>query len=707
MIRVWPGSPGPLGAVWDGEGTNFAIFSEHASAVELCLFDHPDVGRETERIALRERTDQIWHAYLPDARPGQLYGYRVHGPWAPEDGHRFNPAKLLLDPYARAISGTIRWSDALSGYSMTPPMEQRDLVADTADSAAGLPKCVVVEPAFSWGDDKAPRTPWNRTVIYECHVKGMTMLHPEVPESLRGTYLGLATDPMLDHFLSLGVTAVELLPVHHFVTERRLHELGLVNYWGYQSIGFFAPDVRYATGGLGQQVAEFKTMVKRFHRVGLEVILDVVYNHTAEGNQLGPTLCFRGIDNGDYYRLDPARRRYYVDYTGTGNTLDIRHPRTMQLVMDSLRYWVEEMHVDGFRFDLAPVLARDDVAVNPHAEFFDVVRQDPVVRRVKLIAEPWDLGPDGYQVGRFPVGWSEWNGKYRDSVRRYWRGDPGLVGELASRLAGSSDLFDGSGRTPQASVNFVTCHDGFTLADLVSYESKHNEANGEDNWDGSDDNQSRHWGAEGPTEAVHVVRTRERIKRNLMATLAFSQGVPMLSHGDEVCRTQAGNNNAYCQDNQLTWVDWRLTPLKKQFLEFTRTVFAIRARNPVLRRRTFFRYEPAVPGGMKDLAWLRPDGAEMTADDWNDPATHVLGMLVRGEATDEVDERGRRLLGEAVLLLVNGGARSRPFALPSLDRPGAWTEIINTAHPQTRPVRQNRVNLVAHSLMLLRHEAPR
>ncbi len=706
MTRVWPGAAVRLGAIWDGEGTNFAIFSEHATGVDLCLFDRPDADRETERIPLRERTDQIWHAYLPDARPGQLYGYRVHGPWAPEEGHRFNPAKLLLDPYARAISGTVRWSDALSGYSMTPPMEERDLVIDGADSAAGLPKCVVIEPAFTWGDDKPPRTPWNRTVIYECHVKGMTMLHPEVPEVLRGTYLGLATDPLLDHFLSLGVTAVELLPVHHFVTERRLHQLGLVNYWGYHSIGFFAPDVRYATGGLGQQVAEFKTMVKRFHRVGLEVILDVVYNHTAEGNHLGPTLCFRGVDNETYYRLDPVHRRYYVDYTGTGNSLDIRHSRTLQLVMDSLRYWVEEMHVDGFRFDLAPVLARGDVNVTPFAEFFDVVRQDPVVSRVKLIAEPWDLGPDGYQVGRFPVGWSEWNGKYRDSVRRFWRGDPGQVGELASRLTGSSDLYEGSRRGPQASVNFVTCHDGFSLADLVSYEHKHNEANGEENRDGSDDNLSRNWGAEGETEAVHVVRMRERIKRNLMATLAFSQGVPMLSHGDELSRTQQGNNNAYCQDNPLTWVDWRLTPLERQFLEFTRTVFAIRARNPVLRRRTFFRHDTP-PGGIKDLAWLRPDGREMTSEDWNEGSTHVLGMLIRGEATDEVEERGRRLLGEAVLLLLNGGARSRQFALPALERPGAWTEIVNTAHPSPRPVRQNRVNLVAHSLMLLRHEAPR
>jgi isoamylase len=705
-MRVWPGSPSQLGATWDGEGTNFAVFSEHATAVDLCLFNHREDAQESARIRLRERTDQIWHAYLPDVRPWQLYGFRAHGPYAPEEGHRFNPAKLLLDPYAKAISGTIRWSDALSGYSMDRPIEERDLVPDGTDSAGGLPKSVVIESAFSWGDDKHPRTPWNRTVIYEAHVKGMTMLHPDVPEELRGTYLGLATDPIIDHLLSLGVTAIELLPVHHFVTERRLAEAGLVNYWGYGTIGYFAPDVRYATGALGQQVAEFKSMVKRFHRAGIEVILDVVYNHTAEGNHLGPTLSFRGIDNSAYYRLE-QNRRFYTDWTGTGNTVDIRHSRTMQLVMDSLRYWVADMHVDGFRFDLAPVLARGEVDVSPFAEFFDVVRQDPMVSRVKLIAEPWDLGPGGYQVGRFPIGWGEWNGKYRDTTRKYWRDDPGQVGEFASRLAGSSDLFEHSQRSPQASINFVTCHDGFTLHDLVSYESKHNEANGEGNRDGSDDNQSRNWGVEGPTEAVHVIRMRERIKRNFIATLAFSQGVPMISHGDEVGRTQQGNNNGYCQDGPLTWVDWRLTPLQRQLLDFSRTVFAIRAANPVLRRRNYFRHQPDHPGGVKDLTWLRPDGKEMTETDWDDSTNHVLGMLILGEATDEVDERGRRLVGEAILLLTNGGARSRPFTLPQLETPGAWVEVLNTAHPNPRTVRQGKVSLVAHSLMLLRHERPR
>jgi isoamylase len=705
-MRVWPGSPSPLGATWDGEGTNFAIFSEYATSVDLCLFHHPEDAKEAARIRLRERTDQIWHAYLPDVRPGQLYGFRAHGPYAPEEGHRFNPAKLLLDPYAKAISGTIRWSDALSGYSMEPPIDRRDLVPDGADSAGGIPKSVVVESAFSWGDDKHPRTPWNRTVIYEAHVKGMTMLHPDVPEEIRGTYLGLATDPIVDHLLSLGVTAIELLPVHHFVTERRLAGLGLVNYWGYASIGYFAPDVRYATGALGQQVAEFKSMVKRFHRAGIEVILDVVYNHTAEGNHLGPTLSFRGIDNSAYYRLEP-NRRFYTDWTGTGNTVDIRHSRTIQLVMDSLRYWATDMHVDGFRFDLAPVLARGEVDVSPFAEFFDVVRQDPVVSKTKLIAEPWDLGPGGYQVGRFPIGWGEWNGNYRDTTRRYWRGDPGQVGDFASRLAGSSELFEHSQRNPQASINFVTCHDGFTLHDLVSYEQKHNEANGEDGRDGSDDNLSRNWGVEGPTEAVHVMRIRERIKRNFIATLAFSQGVPMISHGDELGRTQQGNNNAYCQDNPLTWIDWRLTPLQRQLLDFTRVAFAIRAQNSVLRRRNFFRHQPDHPGGVKDLTWLRTDGNEMTEADWSDPSNHVLGMLILGEATDEIDERGRRLLGEAILLLVNGGARSRPFTLPQVETPGVWVEIMNTAHPDPRAVREGRLSLVAHSLVLLRHERPR
>jgi len=673
----------------------------------LCLFDHPEDAVEAERVELREKSDQVWHAYLPDVRPGQAYGYRVHGPHAPSEGQRFNPAKLLLDPYAKAISGTVKWNDALSGYPVRSTDPNRDLALDSQNSAGVIPKSIVVESAFTWGEDKPLRTPWNRTLIYECHVKGMTVLHPDVPEALRGTYLGLATDPVIDHLKSLGVTAVELLPVHHVVTERRLAELGLTNYWGYSSIGYFAPDIRYASAGAagGQQVTEFKTMVKRLHSAGLEVILDVVYNHTAEGNQFGPTLCFRGIDNAAYYRLDPENPRVYTDFTGCGNTLDLRHPRTLQLVMDSLRYWIREMHIDGFRFDLAPVLGRGDKGVDLSAEFFDLVRQDPLVSQAKLIAEPWDLGPGGYQVGRFPIGWAEWNGKYRDTVRQFWRGDAGVAGDLASRLTGSSDLYEPSGRTPLASVNFVTCHDGFTLQDLVSYETKHNEANGEQNRDGTDHNLSRNWGEEGPTETAHIVRMRERIKRNFLATLAFSQGVPMISQGDELGRSQSGNNNAYCQDNSVSWVDWKLGPLQRELLQFTREVFAIRTANPVLRRRTFFRHEAAPGSSAKDLTWLRPDGKEMTPEDWNDPGNHVLGMLVRGEATEETDERGRKITGGAILVLLNGGSRSKPFILPDLE-PGSWTEVLDTAHPGPRHVRQGGVKLVAHSLMLLRHDAP-
>jgi isoamylase len=687
-----------LGAHWDGEGTNFAIFSEHATGVELCLFDRPGDAQECKRIRLRQRTDQIWHAYLPDARPGQLYGYRVHGPYAPEQGHRFNPAKLLLDPYAKAITGTIRWNDTLQGYIIGHP--EQDLAPDPRDSAGSMPKCAVVESAFSWGDDRPPRTPWNRTVIYECHVRGMTMRHPAVPESLRGTYLGLATDAIIDHLRALGVTALELLPVHQFVTDRHLRELGLNNYWGYSPIGFFAPDVRYATGGLGQQVSEFKSMVKRLHRAGIEVILDVVYNHTAEGNHFGPTLCFRGIDNAAYYRFDSANPRFYADMTGCGNALDLRHSRTMQLVMDSLRYWVQEMHVDGFRFDLAPVLARDPEAFNPFGKFFDVVRQDPVLANVKLIAEPWDVGPEGYQVGRFPIGWSEWNDKYRDTVRAFWRGDAGRVPELASRLAGSSDLYEPSQRPPQASINFVTCHDGFTLHDLVSYERKHNEANGEDNRDGHDHNLSRNWGAEGPTDAPHVLRLRERMKRNFLATLAFSQGVPMLSHGDEIARTQHGNNNAYCQDNELSWVNWELGAAETELLEFTRQVFRIRADNPVLRRRTFFRHADLNEGRGRDLTWLNADGHAMTDADWANPHNHMLGMLIRGRATDELDERGRTFVGDTILLLLNGGGRSRTVTLPRLTQRGQWIELVNTAHSGAR-VPRGTVPVAAHSLVLL------
>jgi isoamylase len=707
MIRVWPGQPSPLGATWDGEGTNFALFSQHATKVELCLFADPADPVESTRVLLGERTGPIWHAYLPDVRPGQAYGFRVHGPNAPHEGHRFNSAKLLLDPYAKAISGTIRWNDILSGHPEGTGDTDRDLVVDTRDSAGAMPKALVLETKFSWGPDQPPRTPWHRTVIYECHVKAMTMLHSAVPEALRGTFLGLATDPILDHLISLGVTAIQLLPVHHMFTERRLHELGLVNYWGYSSIGFFAPDARFACGAphRGEQVSEFKTMVKRFHRAGIEVLLDVVYNHTGEGNQFGPSLCFRGLDNSEYYWLDPADHRFYTDFTGCGNTVDLRHAAPLQLIVDSLRYWVQEMHVDGFRFDIAPVLGRETSGFNPRAEFFELVRQDPILSQTKLIAEPWDLGPGGYQLGRFPVGWSEWNGKFRDCVRRFWRGDPGQVPELASRLSGSSDLFLPTGRTPQASINFVTCHDGFTLHDLVSYEHKHNEANGEQNHDGTDQNYSRNWGIEGPTEAPHTIRIRERTKRNLLATLAFSQGVPMISHGDELGRTQQGNNNAYCHDSPLTWIDWQLTPAQRELLEFTRRLFAFRRANPVLRRRTFFNGSERGPEASQ-LTWLGPTGKELTAVEWEDSGNHLLGMLLRSDASQETDLRGRPLRGDPLLVLLNGGGRTRPFALPRLDQAGSWCEVLNTAHKDQRTLTsQEPVAVGPHSLVVLRYES--
>ncbi|HJQ84801.1 MAG TPA: glycogen debranching protein GlgX [Candidatus Binatia bacterium] len=702
-MRLRPGSPHSLGATWDGQSVNFALFSEHATQVELCLFDRPDATVEHARIPLLERDAFVWHGCLADARPGQLYGYRVHGPYEPAAGHRFNPAKLLIDPYARAIAGTVRWSDALFGY--VPGDPAADLSENAADSAGGLPKCVVVEPAFSWGDDRPPRVPWSRTVIYECHVKGLTQLHPDVPEALRGTYLGLATDPILDHLRALGVTAVELMPVHHFVADRHLVERGLTNYWGYNTIGFFAPDVRYATGALGVQVSEFKTMVKRLHAAGIEVILDVVYNHTAEGNHLGPTLSMRGVDNRAYYRLVPDEPRYYTDFTGCGNTLAMVHARTIQLIMDSLRYWVVDMHVDGFRFDLAPALARELHEVNRLGTFFDIILQDPVLSQVKLIAEPWDLGPGGYQVGNFPPGWAEWNGKYRDTVRRFWRGDPGQVADLATRLSGSSDLYAASDRPPHASINFVTAHDGFTLHDLVTYEQKRNEANGEDNRDGADDNASRNWGHEGETESHAVNRLRDRIVRNFLATLACSQGVPMLTAGDEIGRTQQGNNNAYCQDNAISWVDWTLDARRREVLEFARAVLGIRRANAVLRRRRFFRGETA-EAGPKDVTWLRPDGMEMTPENWSDGGGHVLGMLIPGWAIDERDERGRPVRGDTALLLVNGGGRSRSFTLPRIESAGVWHEEINTARTPGRTVRTAAINLIAHSLVLLRHGGP-
>jgi len=701
-VRVWPGSPRPLGATWNGEGVNFALFSENATAVQLCLFDEATAGVPTATITMAERTDNVWHAYLPDVRPGALYGYRVDGPYEPTSGHRFNPSKLLIDPYAKAVSGPIRWSDDLFGYRIGD--EHEDLSFDSRDSAAAMPKCLVVDPSFTWEDDRAPNTPWNQTVIYEAHVRGMTARHPGVPEHLRGTYLGLASDPIIDHLLGLGVTAVELMPVHHFVADRHLVDQGLTNFWGYNSIAFLAPHVGYATGGLGQQVSEFKSMVRTLHRAGLEVILDVVYNHTGEGNQLGPTLSLRGIDNSVYYRLMPDQPQYHLDYTGTGNSLNILHPRAMGLVTDSLRYWVTDMHVDGFRFDLAPVLVRGYEAGQPSA-FFEIIQQDPVLSKVKLIAEPWDASPDGYQLGQFPTGWSEWNGAFRDCVRRFWRGDPGQVPELASRLTGSSDIYAPSGRRTYASINFVTCHDGFTLTDLVSYEHKHNEANGEDNRDGAQDNASRNWGAEGPTDSARIQRARDRMKRNFLTTLLFAQGVPMLLGGDEVGRSQQGNNNAYCQDNEISWVDWDIGESGYDMRDFVRELIRVLQSNPILRRRGFFT-GTAVPGTRtKDVTWIRSNGKEMTDEAWEDPNNQSIGMLLFGRAADEVDIRGRSAPADTLLLLLNAGTRSHSYTLPRMETPGLWEELLNTARPGpwARQVRNDAVNLTAHSSLLLRH----
>jgi isoamylase len=705
-MRVWPGRPYPLGATWDGTGVNFALFSEHATGVELCLFRDADDTGEAAKIQLTERTDQVWHCYLPDARPGQYYGYRVHGPYAPEEGHRFNPAKLLIDPYAKAITGAIRWSNDLFAYKVGSPKE--DLEPDPDNSAGGVPKSVVIDNAFTWEEDRPLHIPYNRTIIYECHVKGMTQRHPGVPPELRGTYLGLCSDPMIEYFQNLGVTALELLPVHQFVVDRHLAERGLTNYWGYNSIGFFAPDVRYATRGLGNQVYEFKTMVKTLHAAGLEVILDVVYNHTGEGNHLGPTLSLRGIDNRTYYRLEPKNPRFYTDFTGTGNSLNMQHPRTIQLVMDSLRYWAEEMHVDGFRFDLAPVLARELYDVDKLSAFFDIMQQDPTLSRVKLIAEPWDVGPGGYQVGNFPVRWTEWNGKYRDSVRKYWRGEPGQVPEMASRLAGSADIFKSSDRGVYASINFITAHDGYTLRDLVSYEQKHNDANGENNNDGHNDNISRNWGVEGETDDPVVQGIRQRLMRSFLATLAFSQGVPMLAHGDELGRTQHGNNNAYAQDNEITWVDWNLDPCQRNLVEFTQKLIAIRQAHPVLRRRHFFKGAVVEGSTQKDVTWIRPDGKEMQDKDWGNPELRTFGMLIDGAATDEVDERGHAVRGDTLLMILNAGEEDASFALPALDGgKKIWVIMVDTARDDLPVVRESAVRVQAHALMLLRFGADR
>jgi isoamylase len=673
---VWPGKPYPLGANWDGEGVNFAIFSEHAQKVELCLFDKSG-RRELHRVNVSEQTDQVWHCYLPEARPELLYGYRIHGPYDPAKGLRFNPHKLLLDPYAKQIAGDLKWSDSQFGYRVGS--KQEDLSFDRRDNAPGMLKSRVIDPAFTWGTDQHPRTPWHKSVIYELHVKGFTIRHPRVPEALRGTYAGLGTAPVIDHLLNLGVTAVELMPVHYFIDDRLLVERGLRNYWGYNSIGFFAPVSRYSATG---SVNEFKTLVKTMHSAGIEVILDVVYNHTAEGNHLGPTLSFRGIDNPVYYRTVADNPRYYMDYTGTGNTLNMRHPRVLQLIMDSLRYWVLDMHVDGFRFDLAATLARELHEVDKLGAFLDIIHQDPVLSQVKLIAEPWDLGEGGYQVGKFPVGWAEWNDRYRDAVRSYWKGDGWQIGELAYRITGSSDLYARSGRRPYASINFVTAHDGFTLHDLVSYNDKHNEANGEENRDGTNNNRSWNCGEEGPTDDPAINALRAQQKRNFLATLLLSQGVPMLLAGDAIGHTQRGNNNAYCQDNEIGWIDWDESNSHQEMVALVRQVIALRRSHPVFRRRNFFLGRAIKGAGVKDILWLRPDGREMTDEQWNQENARTLGMFLSGSAVDEVDERGQPLTDENFLLLMNANHEAVPFSLPTTASGMMWGTLIDTSFPE-------------------------
>jgi glycogen operon protein len=674
-VRVWPGQPYPLGATWTGVGVNFALFSAHATRIELCLFDRPDSPREAVRIDLPEQTDMVWHGFLPDARPNQIYGFRVHGPYEPDNGQRFNPNKVVMDPYAKSVARTIRWADEVFGYRVGDP--DTDLSFDERDSAAYAPLAAILDPAFTWGDDRPPRTAWHNTVIYELHVRGFTMRHPAVPERLRGTYEALTTEWALNHLKSLGVTAVELMPIHHHARDRHLLERGLANYWGYNNYGYFAPERRFAASSTpAGAVREFKRMVRALHAAGLEVILDVVYNHTAEGNHLGPTLSLKGIDNASYYRLVADNARYYMDFTGCGNTLNMRSPQVLQLIMDSLRYWVLEMHVDGFRFDLASALARELYDVDRLGSFFDIIHQDPVLSQVKLIAEPWDLGEGGYQVGNFPVLWTEWNGKYRDTVRRFWRGDGGTVSELATRLAGSNDLYAHSGREPYASINFVTAHDGFTLQDLVSYNGKHNEANGEDNRDGDNNNLSWNCGVEGPTRGPEINALRQRQVRNFLATLMLSQGVPMLSHGDELGRTQHGNNNAYCQDNEITWIDWNLTGEEKALLEFTKQLIHLRLSQPVLRRRKYFQGR-GIRGG-KDVAWLSPDGREMTDDAWSSDFLRSLGVLLSGTGIEEVDEKGELILGDTLLILLNAHDGPVRFTLPELDADHQWQRIFDT-----------------------------
>lgn len=723
---IYPGQPYPLGATYDGKGVNFALFSEFATQVTLCLFDTVDSPQESERIILSEYTDRVWHGYLPNLKPGQIYGYRVDGPYEPEKGLRFNPNKLLVDPYAKVFVKTPQWHPSLYGYPLPgnkirPEMaKDADLDFDTQDSAPYAARTAVVDDAFDWDNDKLPKNSWQSTIIYEAHVKAMTNCHPDIPEALRGTYSGLCSQPVINYLKDLGITAIELMPIHQHVDEHFLVEKNLVNFWGYNTLGFFAPDLRFATSSLPQcvlspenyaaPVREFKTMVKTFHQAGIEVILDVVYNHTAEGNEFGPTLSFRGIDNLAYYHLLKNNPRFYKDYTGCGNTIHIGHPRTLQLVMDSLRYWVQEMHVDGFRFDLASALGRESENVSTLASFFDVIHQDPVLSQVKLIAEPWDLGEDGYQVGNFPVLWTEWNGDYRDTMRAFWKGDSGKISQLATRLSGSSDLYEGSRRKPHASINFITCHDGFSLSDLVSYNQKHNEANLEENRDGENHNNSCNWGVEGDTSDSQILALRAQQKRNLMATLLFSLGVPMILGGDELGHTRKGNNNAYCQDNDLNWLHWDLLDEQQEFLEFVKRAIRIRKKHKVFQRRKFFMGAPKlIPGTShfsKDITWYHPSGNEMRNRDWETPDLHCIGALLDGHNIDEMDEQGEKITDAILLILINASPNDIDFTMPVHPIGCTWELLIDTSkhleHKLELPNLKNNYVLAAHSFVLLR-----
>ncbi|MEB3287275.1 MAG: glycogen debranching protein GlgX [Vampirovibrionales bacterium] len=724
-VRVLPGNPYPLGATWNGLGVNFALFSENATQVELCLFDSPEATQESVRIVIPEYTDQVWHCYIPDLLPGQLYGYRVHGPYEPEAGQRFNPSKVLMDPYAKSIGRPLKWDNAVFGYTIGLP--EGDLSYDTTDSAPYAPLAEVIDTAFTWGDDKPPNIPGHKTIIYEAHVRGMTMQHPDIPEALRGTYSGIASEPIINYLKDLGVTAIELLPIHHFIDDRFLLDKKLRNYWGYNTLSFFAPEVRYSNKNEKiSQVNEFKMMVRALHAAGIEVILDVVYNHTAEGNHMGPTLAYRGIDNAAYYRL-ADNPRYYNDFTGCGNTLNVRHPRVLQMIMDSLRYWVTDMHVDGFRFDLASALARELHEVDKLGAFFDIIHQDPIISQVKLIAEPWDLGEGGYQVGNFPVLWTEWNGKYRDTFRRFWKGDSGQLSEMATRLTGSSDLYENSCRKPHASINFITCHDGFTLHDLVSYNQKHNDANQEGGRDGESHNNSWNCGAEGETSDAKIIKLRQKQMRNFMATLLLSLGVPMILGGDEFARTQKGNNNVYCQDNPLSWYDWSLAQKNADFLDFVKRLIQLRKTQPVLQRRKFFtgnilknlasakdaagkqaitqKTDSPQNGTGKttvisiqeasattspssetvglspsaDIYWFDPNGKEMADSAWDNPENRVLGVIMNGSVINELDEEGNHIVGDSLLFLINAHHEPVKFILPKFLGHTQWELLLDTA----------------------------